>query len=98
MLGKLLPFSPRTRARQYEFDIRPTFPPVDELIARAQRCTESCVLMEQVDVSRHFFKNVALRGVYLKHYSLDEARRVSIIVDFIAQDRVSRLYPTEAIG
>lgn len=76
--------------------LRTLFPPVEELIEKAQSCTESCVLLEQLQVSTQFFKNVAIRGVYNKRYSLEDAKRVGIIVDHIARARAKKLLSSDA--
>lgn len=87
----------RAKGSSYEFDIRPTFPPVEELIERAERLTESCVLLEQVNVSGRFIKDVALRGVYSKRYSPEDAKRVSLIVDHMVKRKIRTLYAADAI-
>jgi hypothetical protein len=82
---------------RFEFDIRPQFPPVEELLDKAERMTESCVLLEQVNVSGQFIKDVALRGVFSKKYSLDEAKRVSIVVDHMVKRKIRTLYASDAM-
>ena len=82
----------RTKRPQFDFDIRPTFPPVEDLIEKAEKMTDSCFLREQVDVSSKFIKEVALRGVYNKRYSLDELRKVSVLVDYMARRKMKQLY------
>jgi hypothetical protein len=92
MLGFL-----RSTPSSFEFDIRPKYPPVEELIERAERITESCVLLEQVNVSSRFLKDVAIRGVYSKSYSTEEAQRVSIIVDHLVKRKMRKLYAADAM-
>ena len=91
------PFSSRSQRPRYEADIRVSFPPVEELINRAQRTTESCIHIEQLLVSRDFFKSVAARGFYHKRYTQDDAKKVGIIVDYIAQARARELSTADAI-
>jgi hypothetical protein len=92
----LFTFFRSTRPR-YDFDIQPVYPPVDELIERAERITESCVLLEQVNVSCRFFKDVAVRGVYSKNYSTEDGRKVTIIVDHMLKRKMRNLYSVDAI-
>jgi hypothetical protein len=87
----------RPKRARFEFDIRPTFPPLEDLIERAERITESCVLLEQVDVSGRFIKDVAIRGVYSKKYSPEEAKKVSIIVDHMVKRKIRTLYAADAV-
>jgi hypothetical protein len=78
--------------KHFDFDLDTRFPPVDELIERAEKITDSCYLVEQVDVSQKFIKNVALRGLYNKRYSMDELKKVSILVDHIVRRKMKQLY------
>jgi hypothetical protein len=87
----------RTRNAKFDFDIRPTFPPVEELIEKAERLTDSCVLLEQVNVGGRFIKDVAIRGVYSKNYSPEDAKRVSILVDHMVKKKIRKLYAADAI-
>src|SRR4051812_9368510 len=97
MLNKLIPALARKSSHNFEMDIKPSYPPIHELIERAEKCTESCVHPEQAEVSRHFFKTVAMRGFFQKRYSIDEAKRVGIIVDYIAQAKRKKTFFNEAI-
>lgn len=97
MFKSIVPTAFRKVRPAYESDIRPTFPTVEELIDRAQRTTESCVLVEQLNVSRAFFKSVAVRGLHHKKYSMDDAKKVGIIVDYIAQTKAKELCTADAI-
>ena len=88
----------RSKRSGFEFDIQPNYPPVEELIERAERLTDSCVLLEQVNVSSRFIKDVAIRGVYAKTYSTEEARKVSIIVDHLVKRKMRMLYSADAVS
>jgi len=87
----------RSSKQRFEFDIRPTYPPVEELLEKAERITDSCVLLEQVNVSGRFIKEVAIRGVYSKRYSPEEAKRVSLIVDHLVKRKMRTLYAADAV-
>lgn len=87
----------KKRRPAYEFNIQPIYPPVEELIERAERITDSCVLLEQVTVSSRFIKDIAIRGVYAKTYSTEEARKVTIIVDHLVKRKMRTLYAADAI-
>jgi hypothetical protein len=90
---RVLPYiQGKPRRSLHDFDIRPSFPPVEDLIEKAEKMTDSCFLKEQVDVGSKFIKEVALRGVYNKKYSLDELRKVSILVDHMARRKMRQLY------
>lgn len=78
-------------------DLKPFYPPIDELIATAERTTLSCKFSEQIDVSRLFYKEVAIRGLNSRKYSVDEAKRVGIIIDYLAETRRRQLSPADAI-
>lgn len=78
-------------------DLKPHYPPIDELIAKAERTTLSCKFSEQVDVSRLFYKEVAIRGLNSRRYSVDEAKRVGIILDYIAETRRRQLTSADAV-
>ncbi|MEN9529137.1 MAG: hypothetical protein RI932_1010 [Pseudomonadota bacterium] len=78
-------------------DLRPHFPSVDELLAKAEKTTQSCRLSEQIDVSRLFYKDVAIRGLNSRRYSIEEAKRVGIIVDYLAETRRRQLAPADAV-
>ena len=78
-------------------DLRPRYPSVDELLAKAEKTTLSCKLSEQIDVSRLFYKDVALRGLNCRKYSVEEAKKVTIILDYIADTRRRQLAPADAI-
>ena len=95
-MKRLFPFLRSNRSR-FEFDIHPKYPPVEELIERAEKITDSCVLLEQVNVSSRFIKDVAIRGVYSKSYSAEEARKVSIIVDHLVKRKMRKLYAADAV-
>jgi hypothetical protein len=77
--------------------ITPQFPSIDELIEKAQRTTLSCRLSEQVDVTTVFYKKVALRGMNRQRYSAEEAHKVGIIVDYLADIRRRQLTPADAV-
>jgi len=78
-------------------DLRPKYPSIDELLAKAEKTTLSCKLSEQIDVSRLFYKEVALRGLHNRKYSVEDAKRVGIIVDYLAETRRRQLAPADAI-
>lgn len=78
-------------------DLKPVYPPMEELIAKAERTTLSCKLSEQIDVSRLFYKEVALRGLNSRRYSVDEAKRMGIIIDYLAETRRRQLAPADAV-
>ncbi len=82
---------------RFLIDLKPHYPPIDELIAKAERTTLSCRLAEQIDVSRLFYKEVALRGLNSRKYSVDEAKRMGIIIDYLAETRRRQLEPADAI-
>lgn len=77
--------------------ITPQFPSIDELIEKAQKTTLSCRLSEQVDVTTVFYKKVALRGLNRHRYSAEEAHRVGVIVDYLADVRRRQLTPADAV-
>ncbi len=100
MFEKILPKKPLSStnpAFSYQNKIVPHFLSIEELIEKAQTTTESCVHSEQLQVSKQFFKNVAFRGVYQKKYTIEEARKVGIIVDYIAQNRSKKMFSDRAI-
>jgi hypothetical protein len=77
--------------------INPQFPPIDELIQKAERTTRSCRLYEQVDVTNLFYKKVAMRGVNNQRYSAEEAQKVGIIIDYLADIRRKQLNQADAV-
>lgn len=81
----------KTHKFVFENDIKPQFPNVEKLLEKAEKCTNSCVHVDQVIVSRNFFKTVAMRGVYSRKYSLEEVRRASILIDYMAENRARQL-------
>ncbi len=82
---------------RFSTDLRPVYPSIDELLAKAERTTLSCKLSEQIDVSRLFYKEVALRGLNSRKYSIDDAKRVGIILDYLAETRRRQLAPADAV-
>lgn len=92
-------FNRSEKATQPRFmtDLKPHFPSVEELLAKAERTTQSCRLSEQIDVSRLFYKDVAIRGLNSRRYSVEEAKRVGIIVDYLAETRRRQLAPADAV-
>ncbi|NBW81457.1 hypothetical protein EBR21_06855 [bacterium] len=82
---------------RFRTDLRPNYPSIEDLIAKAERTTLSCKLSEQIDVSRLFYKEVALRGLNSRRYSVDEAKRMGIIIDYLADTRRRQLAPADAI-
>jgi hypothetical protein len=89
--------SAKTTQPRYLTELKPRFPSVDELLAKAERTTQSCRLSEQIDVSRLFYKDVAIRGLNSRKYSVEEAKRVGIIVDYLAETRRRQLAPADAV-
>ena len=89
--------APRNTSAPASLDLRPRYPSVDELLAKAEKTTLSCKLSEQIDVSRLFYKDVALRGLNCRKYSVEEAKKVTIILDYIADTRRRQLAPADAI-
>lgn len=77
--------------------INPQFPPIDELIRKAEKTTQSCRLYEQVDVTHLFYKRVAMRGVNSQRYSPEEAHKVGIIIDYLADIRRKQLTQADAV-
>ncbi|MFZ9519271.1 MAG: hypothetical protein ACO3A4_02235 [Silvanigrellaceae bacterium] len=82
---------------RFRTDLRPKYPSIEDLIAKAESTTLSCKLSEQIDVSRLFYKEVALRGLNSRHYSTDDAKRMGIIIDYLAENRRRQLAPADAI-
>ena len=78
-------------------ELKPCYPSIEELLAKAERTTLSCRLTEQIDVSRLFYKDVALRGLNCRKYSVEEAKKVGIIVDYLAETRRRQLAPADAV-
>jgi hypothetical protein len=87
----------RVMKPRFRTELKPHYPPMAELIATAERITLSCKLAEQIDVSRIFYKEVALRGVNSRKYSVDEAKRMGIIIDYLAETRRRQLAPADAM-
>lgn len=77
--------------------INPQFPPIEELIQKAEKTTQSCRLYEQVDVTNLFYKKVAMRGVNNQKYSPEEAQKVGIIIDYLADIRRKQLTQADAV-
>jgi len=77
--------------------INPQFPPIEELIQKAEKTTQSCRLYEQVDVTNLFYKKVAMRGVNNQRYSPEEAQKVGIIIDYLADIRRKQLTQADAV-
>jgi hypothetical protein len=75
----------------FDFEIKPKYLTVDELIHQAQKVTDSCFLSEQVAVSSKFFKNVVHRGLLVQKYSNEDAQRLFHVVDHMAKTRLARL-------
>lgn len=94
-MAKLIRFSKKMKF-QYSLDIAPQFPDVESLLQKAERCTKSCVHVDQVIVSRDFFKSVALRGAWSKKYSQDEVKKAAIILDYMAEVKSRELYRLES--
>lgn len=76
----------------------PVYPALEDLLAKAEKTTLSCKLAEQIDVARVFYKDVALRGLNNQKYSVEEAKRFGIIVDYIAETRRRQLTSADAIS
>ena len=83
----------KKKKSEYDFAIEPRFPAVEELIERAERITQSCYLQEQVNVSARFLKDVAVRGLMQRIYSLEDTKKVSILVDHMAKRKMRELHP-----
>jgi hypothetical protein len=79
-------------------DLRLEFPPVTELIARAEKITESCVHPEQVVVGRNFLMNVARRATDCRVYTLNDLEMVKVLVDHMANRQTARIYQQEETG
>jgi len=96
-LQKLFKSQKKYPKPRFQTKLKPHFPPIEELISKAERTTLSCKFSEQIDVSRTFYKEVALRGLNYRRYSIDDAKRVGIIVDYIAETRRRQLAPADAM-
>lgn len=67
------------------------YPKMNELIAKAERTTNSCLFLEQVDVSKRFYQDVVLRGVRDNVYSENEFQKASLLLDYIASQKTRTL-------
>ena len=94
---QLFTWQRRPQNNLFSATINPQFPPIDELIEKAELTTQSCRLYEQVDVTSLFYKKVAMRGVNNQRYSPEEARKVGIIIDYLADIRRRQLNQADAV-
>jgi hypothetical protein len=78
-------------------ELKLEFPPLTELIARAERITESCVHPEQVTVGRNFLMNVARRGTDCRVYTVNDLEMVKVLVDHMAKRQTTRIYQKEEV-
>jgi hypothetical protein len=85
----------QTLRRKFDFNIQPVYPSVDDLIQKAQRVTDSCFLKEQVFVSSAFFKSVVNRGLTVRQYNEEEAKRLFHVVDHMAHTKLARLFKAD---
>jgi hypothetical protein len=85
------------KKRVFDFEIKPMFLSVEELISKAQKVTDSCYLREQVFVSSAFFKRVVNRGLVVQEYSEEEAVRLFHIVDYMATNKLTRLIKADFV-
>jgi hypothetical protein len=92
MLGlNFLTFSSSRSKPQYDCGTRPLFPPMDDLIAKAEKCVESCWDVDQLHVSTHFFQKVAIRGMIQKHYNLEETRKCTTLLEYLKNRQASKM-------
>ena len=96
MLKKILPIADRQEQNVYLNKYHVEYPPLDALLAKAERCTESCIFPDQVNVSRDFYKSIALRAAFQRKYSMEEAARAGVILDYMAQRKFAKLQTREA--
>jgi hypothetical protein len=82
----------------HSVDLRLEFPPVTELIARAEKITESCIHPEQVIVGRNFLMNVARRATDCRVYTHNDLEMVKVLVDHMANRQTARIYQQEEIA
>jgi hypothetical protein len=71
--------------------LKPNYPSAEQLVWQAQRTTESCIFHDQIDITRQFYKRVALRGGDQKKYTQEEVLRIGFIVDFMAQNKFKQI-------
>jgi hypothetical protein len=76
-------------------EIKVQFPPINELIERAERITESCILPDQVIVGRNFLLNIARRGTQMRQYSEHDLEMLHVLVDHMANRKAARLFSKE---
>jgi hypothetical protein len=76
-------------------DIKVKFPSINELIERAERITESCILPDQVVVGRNFLLDVARRGTQMRKYTEHDLEMIQVLVDHMASRKATRLYSKE---
>jgi hypothetical protein len=73
------------------FEMKVDLPNFEDLVARAERLTESCVHPDQVIVSRDFVLNVARRAWERKIYSDRQVLMLSTLVDHMAKRRTRKI-------
>ena len=95
MLRKILPNADRQEQNVFINKYRVEFPPLEALLAKAERCTESCIFPDQVNVSRDFYKSIAMRAAFQRKYSMEEAARAGVIIDYMSQRKFAKLQTRE---
>lgn len=73
------------------FEIRVELPNFEDLVARAERMTDSCVHPDQVIVSRDFVLNVARRAWERKIYNERQVLMLNTLVDHMARRRTRKI-------
>ncbi len=99
MFGKILnlgEFFGFADSKTSKIEVR--FPDAPALLAKAEKCTESCVLPDQVNVSRDFFQKLAMRAAAAHSITMDEANRIIVLIEYMAKAKSSRLVKAEAMA
>lgn len=88
----------RAALDSHTVELKLEFPPVSELIARAEKITESCIHPEQVMVGKNFLMDVARRATDCRVYSMHDLEMVKVLVDHMANRQTSRIFQREEVS